>query len=315
MGGFILRVLLLLFLPLLCSAEQEKDTSPIRVIENDWTSQIVLSRITGMIFIHQGYKVRYVQASSSEQWGALALGIDHVQVEVWQGTMELMFNRMVSANRILDAGTHSALTREDWWYPGYVEELCPGLPDWRALKRCAKVFATEKTNGKGRYVAGPWEKPEAARIRALELDFIVDQVQTADDLWRELAKAQSQNKAIVLFNWTPNWVEDRYDGKFIEFPAYEPECETDPKWGVNPLYHYDCGNPSGGWLKKAAWSGMPKKWNCAYRTLKNVNFDNATIAQLSARVDVDKLTHEQAAEEWYEANRTKWESWIPDDCH
>jgi len=126
-------------------------SDPIHIIENDWTSQRVLSRIAGVLFQKQGYPVRYQQSSVSEQWGALAHGIDHVQLEVWQGTMEASFSRLAAAGKILDAGNHTATTREDWWYPLYVEKLCPGLPDWRALQRCSAIFATPK--------------PEAARVQ------------------------------------------------------------------------------------------------------------------------------------------------------
>jgi hypothetical protein len=31
---------------------------------------------------------------------------------------------------VIDAATHDAKTREDWWYPSYVEDVCPGLPDF-----------------------------------------------------------------------------------------------------------------------------------------------------------------------------------------
>ena len=290
-----------------------KNQMPIKVIINDWTSQIVLAHITGRLFEQIGYNVEYSFSTSNEQWGSLSHGIDHVQIEVWQGTMSEMFERMVNAGRILDAGTHNATTREDWWYPLYVEEQCPGLPDWRALKKCASLFSVDGSK-KGIYLAGPWEKPEGARVRALELGFIVKTVKEADDLWRALASASKSRQPIVLFNWTPNWVEAVYEGKFVEFPEYHPDCETDPSWGINKIYHYDCGNPRNGWLKKAAWSEMPKLWPCAYQVLMNIEFDNLAIAKIAAAVDYYKKSHIQVAKEWLATNQQLWQSWIPQSC-
>lgn len=310
---WLLPVITLLSIPL-ALAEQPKSTDPIRIITNDWTSQIVLAHITGSIFKTMGYNVAYSKSTTNEQWGALAAGIDHVQVEVWEGTMSDMFNRMVNAKRIADLGTHSAKTREEWWYPEYVEEQCPGLPDWKALKKCASIFSNAESSPSGAYIAGPWEKPEAARIRALGMDFKVQPVSNSDDLWVALAEAKKLNKPIVLFNWTPNWVEARYAGKFIEFPDYAPECETDPAWGINPEFHHDCGNPKNGWLKKAAWSGMQKKWHCAYQTLANIDFNNAMISHAAAQVDVDKLSHAEAASVWMKTNSSLWKTWIPEEC-
>ena len=287
---------------------------PIRIITNNWTSQVVLSNVTGEMFRTMGYPIEYLSVSTAEQWGALAHGVAHVQVEVWEGTMSDMFDRMVQEGGIVDVGTHSATTREEWWYPLYVEKLCPGLPDWQALKSCAQIFSTQESADKGVYYAGPWEKPDEARIRALGLNFEVHVLPKGDDLWVQLEQAYKLKKPIVLFNWTPNWVESRYKGHFVEFPTYSPECETNPSWGVSKSYLHDCGNPKGGWLKKAAWSGLEKTRSCAFQTLQNINFNNQQIASAAALVDVDKLSHKAAAQHWLKQNEALWKSWIPVAC-
>lgn len=285
----------------------------IRIIVNNWTSQIVLSHVTGILLTEQGEKIELMESSVSAQWGALSHGAAHLQMEVWEGTMSAKFNRLVKAQRIIDLGAHDAKTREEWWYPSYVEDHCPGLPDWKALKACASVFSPDG-KGKGLYIAGPWEKPDEARIRALGLNFKVSVVSKGDDLWVHLKEAYSKQRPIVLFNWTPNWVESRYEGKFIEFPDYDIACEKDPKWGVNPNFIHDCGNPKGGWLKKAAWSEFETKWPCASELVKNINLTNQQISNLSALVDVDGLSHKEAAVKWIEANPDTWKSWIPSTC-
>lgn len=286
----------------------------IKIITNNWTSQIVLSYITGNIFQAQGATVEYIPSSVSNQWGALAHGAAHIQVEVWEGTMSDQFNRLVSAGTIIDAGSHNATTLEDWWYPKYVEALCPGLPDWRALKACAAIFQRPDSQGKGVYFAGPWEKPDEARIRALGLDLQVRVLSQGDDLWVELKKAYETQTPIILFNWTPNWVESRYEGDFVEFPQYEPACETDPSWGINPQFIHDCGNPIGGWLKKASAVSVTQDYPCAFSTLKNISLNNQQIAVIAALVDVDKLSFQAAADQWMQNNTALWQSWIPQEC-
>jgi glycine betaine/proline transport system substrate-binding protein len=41
--------------------------------------------------------------------------------------------------------------KEEWWYPEYMVEKCPGLPNWEALKEeaCAEAFSTAETAPKG----------------------------------------------------------------------------------------------------------------------------------------------------------------------
>lgn len=296
-----------------CFAQSSKNQEPISIIINDWSSQIVLAHITGNILNSVGYKTKYSFSTINEQWGSLSQGIDHVQIEVWEGTMATMFERVIKSGYVIDAGSHQATTREEWWYPTYVEQLCPGLPDWRALKKCSALFSIDSSNT-GRYVAGPWEKSEAARIRTLGLNFEIDTVKQADDLWLELKSAIKQNSAIVLFNRSPNWVEAVYEGKFVEFPEYHIDCEIDPKWGINPEFHYDCGNPKNCYLKKAVWSGLEDKWLCAFEIIKNINFDNQNISKVAATVDYKKLGYDEAAKQWLNENRSTWHQWIPARC-
>ena len=287
---------------------------PIKIITNNWTSQVILSEITGRIFESMGTKVEYFPSSISDQWGALAYGVGHIQIEVWEGTMSDQFNRMVADGSIIDAGAHTATTREDWWYPQYVEELCPGLPDWKALKACADLFKRPGSEGEGIYFSGPWEKPDEARIRALEMNFRVKILSNGDEIWAELKKSYSQKQPIVLFNWSPNWVESRYPGAFVEFPEHTAACETEPEWGINKTLIYDCGNPKNGWLKKAATMSFKQDYQCEFETLKNISFNNHQIASLAAKVDVDKLSFQTIAEQWINNNRSLWKSWIPQSC-
>lgn len=296
------------------SAHSQQVSQPIRIIINNWTSQQVLAHVVGDIYQTRGFSVEYINLSTAEQWGALAHGAADIQVEVWQGTMEDEFERMVGLKAFVDAGAHTAKTREEWWVPAYVKPLCPGLPDWQALKKCYALFARPGSQGRGVYFAGPWEKPDEARIRALDLNFDIRILNDGDDLWIELAKAYANQQPIVLFNWTPNWVESEYQGDFIEFPDHKPRCETDPEWGVNRQFLYDCGNPKDGWLKKAASNQFEQTYPCAFQILKNINFSNQQIASASALVDVKKMTVAEAAEKWMTENKADWQSWLVEGC-
>ena len=146
------------------------------------------------------------------------------------------------------------------------------------------------------------------------MDFVVQMVEKGDDLWVELQKAMKAQQPIVLFNWTPNWIESRYPGKFVEFPAYDRKCETETSWGVNKAFLYDCGNPKGGWLKKAASNELKMNAPCVFQTLQNINLSNQQIATMSALVDVDKLSYQQAASKWLNDNKAVWEAWVMSEC-
>jgi glycine betaine/proline transport system substrate-binding protein len=294
------------------SADIPESSDPIKLVLNNWTSQVVLAHVTANILEEMGYNTELVPSDNQLQFAAMANGDLHMQVEVWEGTHLTNFLNNVHTGNLLDAGTHLAITREEWWYPLYMEERCPGLPDWEALNACASEFATPETAPKGRYVGGPidWGKYHNERVESLGMDFVVFNVGQASTLWAELDAAYRRQEPVILFNWTPNWVEAVYEGRFVDFPDYAPECWSDPSWGSNPDMLYDCGAPKTGWLKKAAWSGTQTKWPGAWRLLTLVNFSNPMIAQAAALVDVENMSPEDAAAKWMEDNEDVWRGWM-----
>ncbi len=63
-----------------------------------------------------------------------------------------------------------------------------------------------------------------------------------------------QRKApIMLWIYSPHWAPAKYEGEWVQFPEYTPECYTDPKWGINPDKKYDCGKPHGE-IWKYSWA-------------------------------------------------------------
>mgnify|MGYP001812758513 CR=1 FL=1 len=287
-------------------------SDPIIIPTHNWSSQIVMSHVVGQMFEGMGNNVEYVSTDSQAVYESVRLGDVTLELEVWEGAFGVAFEEALSKGGLHDAGDHDAVTREDWWYPDYVAELCPGLPDWEALNKCADMFATPETGGKGRFLGGPvdWLKHDAERVEALGMNFQVVNAGSASALWAELEAAKKRNAPIVLFNWTPNFVEAIHPGAFVEFPEYFPGCKDDASQGPNPNATYDCGNPANGYLKKAAWDGMKDKWPAAYEALTKISFTNAQIAEMAKLVDVDEMEPEDAATAWLEANEDTWKAWV-----
>jgi glycine betaine/proline transport system substrate-binding protein len=287
-------------------------SDPIVIPTHNWSSQIVMSHVVGNLFEKKGLNVEYVSTDSQAVYEAIRLGDVTLELEVWEGAFGNSFRAALEKGGIHDVATHDAITREDWWYPLWTKEACPGLPDWQALNACAEVFATPETGGKGRFLGGPvdWLKHDQERVDALGMNFVVVNAGSAAALWAEIAAAERDKRPIVLFNWTPNFAEAVWPGEFVEFPAWEEGCDTDPAVGPNPAATWDCGNPADGYLKIAAWDGMPDKWPTAYRILQQVNFSNAQIAEMAKLVDIDGMDPEEAAVAWLEANEEVWQPWL-----
>ena len=297
-------------LPLAAAAADSSD--PIVIPIHNWSSQIVMSYVVGQMFEEMGNNVEYVTTDSQAVYESVRLGDVSLELEVWEGAFGASFRAALEKGGLHDAGDHDAVTREDWWYPMWTKDSCPGLPDWNALNDCAHLFATAETGDKGRYLDGPvdWLKHGKERAEALGLNYTVINAGSAAALWAEIGAAEADKTPVLVFNWTPNFAEAVWPGEFVNFPEWEDGCDTDPAKGPNPDALFDCGNPANGYLKKAAWNGMSDKWPAAYCALEKISFTNPQIAEMAKLVDTDELEPEEAAEEWLAANRDVVDPWI-----
>ncbi|MEC4674141.1 MAG: ABC transporter substrate-binding protein [Nitrospirota bacterium] len=280
-------------------------SSPIVIPTHNWSSQVVMAYVIGGIFESLGNNVEYVPADSQAVYEAIRIGDITISHEVWQSTFGKSFYNAMDKGGVIDVGTHEAATLEELGVPGYVVEnnLCPGLPNWEALKDCAEVFATADSGGKGRILEGPqsWHGDLMPnRIKALGLGdkYVVKFAGGADAIWAELASAKKEGRGIITFNWTPNFTDA--DGfVFIEFPEYTAGCRiVDGGDG-------SCGSPKG-WLKKAANYKFPKTHPAAYKMFSNLSFTTTQIGQMAALVDIDKMSHQDAAKKWLADNEAVW---------
>lgn len=294
------------------AAFAEDSTDIIKIPTHNWSSQIVGAHIVGKLLEKTGATVEYVSSDSQVVYTAACEGDIHLVHEVWEGAYGVAFQKVVDEGCVIDVATHDAKTREEWWYPAYVEEICPGLPAWDALNACAEKFSTAETSPKGRFLGGPvdWLKHDAERVEAFNMNFDVVNAGSAAALWAELESAEKRKEPIVLFNWTPNFIEALYEGKFVEFPDFDPKCKDDPSWGTNKEMTYDCGNPKVGYLKIAAWKEFPTKWPKAYAVLQKINFTNMDVAVQAKLADIDNMEPAQAADKWLADNEERWKAWV-----
>ncbi|MFT5870937.1 MAG: glycine betaine/proline transport system substrate-binding protein [Paracoccaceae bacterium] len=294
------------------TAFAQDSSDPIIIPIHNWSSQIVMSNVVGQIFEGMGNNVEFVTTDSQAVYESLRLGDVTLEMEVWEGAFGASYRAAMEAGGIVDAGDHDAVTREDWWYPMWTKDACPGLPSWEALNDCAAVFATPETGELGRYLDGPvdWLKHGQERVAALDMDFVVVNAGSAAALWASIGAAEADRTPIVVFNWTPNFAEAVWPGEFVEFPAWEVGCDTDPSLGPNPDALYDCGNPANGYMRKAAWDGMEANWPAAFAVLNEISFTNPQIAEMARLVDIDGMEPDEAAEAWLDANQDVWQAWV-----
>jgi glycine betaine/proline transport system substrate-binding protein len=292
------------------SAEVESN-DPIKITTHDWSGQIISATLMGEVLKKAGYNVEYVQADYLAQFAGLKTGDLDLAMEIWATTGQEALDEAVASGGVVNFGETGMKAKEEWWYPAYMEETCPGLPDWKALRDCAEAFSTAETTPKGRYLGGPvtWGGFDEERVEALDMDFEVVHAGTDAALFAELQSAYERKAPIVLWLYSPHWAPEKYEGKYVEFPPYEPACYTDPAWGENPDAAYDCGKPTGP-IWKAGWAGLEGKWPGAARIIRAFHVENPEMGEMIYKVDVDGAEIPAVVAEWMGANESVWQGWL-----
>ena len=101
-------------------------SDPIVIPIHNWSSQIVMSHAVGQIFESMGNNVEFVTTDSQAVYESVRLGDVTLELEVWEGAFGASFRAALEKGGLHDAGDHNAVTREDWWYPMWTKDACPG---------------------------------------------------------------------------------------------------------------------------------------------------------------------------------------------
>lgn len=299
---------------LLCTSALAADsTDPIKLTLHDWTGQLITTKLMGEVLRKAGHNVEYVQADYLAQFAGLETGDLTVAMEMWETTGREAMDAATATGNVENLGPTGMQAKEEWWYPIYMKEKCPGLPNWEALKEpaCAEAFSTAETAPKGRYLGGPvtWGGFDEERIEALDLPFEVIHAGTDAALFAELESAIQRKAPVLLWIYAPHWAPAKYEGEWVEFPPYSAECYNDPSVGVNPDLAYDCGKPFGE-IWKVAWSGMKDKWPEAYAAVQAFSIDNTEMGAMITEVDLNGATVDDVVAGWIDANQARWGAWI-----
>lgn len=290
---------------------------PIEVIENNWTSQLVQTRLGFRVLQEMGADVSIVPIEYLASFPAMASTDNQIHMEVWDLTAEPQIEEYVETKRtVVDVGPSGPGAEEGWYVPTYViegdpergiEPSCPELPDWEALNDCAEIFKTATTGDEGRYLSGDrsWGKlyGDDKRIENLDLNYQMQFAGSEAALAAEIRRSYERGEPILALMWKPHYLTAKYDLTLVEFPEYTDEC-----WGTT----YACG-----WdkisLRKMTSAGFADTHPTAQRLLDNYVLSDEDLAKMLVAIDEEGETVEEAVDAWMEDNEETWQAWIPEE--
>jgi glycine betaine/proline transport system substrate-binding protein len=289
-----------------------ESTDPIKLAINEWTGQHITTYIAGDILRRMGYNVEYTTAGYLPQFEAIQDGTVTASLEIWSNNVGESYDKAAATGKVVRLGDLGLEAGEGWYYPKYVEEKCPGLPDWNALTKCAEIFSTPETFPEGRLLDYPldWGARNVDVIKALKLPFTSVPGGSEGALVAEFKAATERKEPILMMFWTPHWLFAQVpDMRRVDLPAYDDACLSDATWGPNPDVTGDCFVPSPTTFK-VAWAGAKDKWPAAYRFLTIFTLSAEDQIPLIESIDSQGQDLETVVKAWVDANEAKWKPMV-----
>jgi glycine betaine/proline transport system substrate-binding protein len=282
------------------AAEVGSKDDPIKLAILEWTGAHVSSHVAGQLLEKLGYKVEYVTAGNFPQFSGLADGTLSASVEVWMNNVGDIYPKALEEKKIENAGSLALETREGWIYPKYMEQTCPGLPDWKALEKpeCVQALSTPDTAPNGRFLDYPadWGSRSATIIADNSMPYTAVPAGSEGALVAELESAAAAKSPLIMMFWGPHYALAQTEVGWVTMPPCKEQtnehCITPPN------------------VDKIVWSGFSEKWPAAYALLKAFKMDAKQQQEMMLRVDKKGEKIEDVVKEWVDKNEATWKPWI-----
>jgi glycine betaine/proline transport system substrate-binding protein len=298
--SFLVATVLLGSFPVAKAAEVGAADEPIKLAMLEWTGSHISTHIAGQLLEKLGYKVEYVTAGNFPQFSGLADGSLSASVEVWLNNVGDIYPKVLKEKKIENIGLLNLETREGWIYPKYMEQICPGLPEWSALNKpeCVQALSTPETAPNGRFLDYPadWGSRAATIIADNNMPYTAVPAGSEGALVAELESAAAAQKPLMMMFWAPHYALAEVDVNWVKMPPCKTQEET------------HCITPPD--VAKIVWSGFGQKWPAAYEFLKHFEMNAADQQVMMLRVDKKGEKLEAVAKDWIDQNEAVWKPWV-----
>lgn len=275
--------IMLVFMLLLAScARSDLDKKKIKIGYANWQEGIAMSYLVQVVLEEQGYEVELQNADLAPIFVSVSGKHTDVFMDAWlPATMKDYVSTY--GDRIELLGEVYSEARIGLVVPRYVTiESIPELANNKD-RFSAEIVGIDAG-------AGIMEATDKA-IPAYGLDDYTLMTSSGSTMLASLKKAIDKKEWIVVTGWTPHWMFDSFELKFLE----------DPKKIYGDLEK----------IHVIAWKGFHDKEPFVAEFLGNIKF---TTEQLSSFMKVMKdarMDEEELAREWREEHRELVDSWIP----
>ncbi|MEV4295831.1 ABC transporter substrate-binding protein [Microbispora rosea] len=280
-------------------------TKTVRLAINPWIGYEASAAVVAYLLEHElGYKVETVESGEADSWKGFEKGTVDAVLENWSHP-ELKKEYIDDKKVAITAGEDGNKGVIGWYVPEWMVQKYPDITDWHNLPKYKDLFKTDKSEGLGQFLAGDksFVTNDEALIKNLNLPYKVVYSGSEDALIAAARKATENETPLLMYFYEPQWLFNQLKLVKINLPPYAIGCDSDVKT-------IKCDYPPY-LLDKIVSVKFAKTGGRAYELIKNFVWTNDDQNAVAYDMAVNKMSAENAARKWVEANKIVWQDWIP----
>jgi glycine betaine/proline transport system substrate-binding protein len=284
---------------------ERTDCGTVQIAVNPWVGYAANVAVVSYLLKQElGCTVVEKDLTEDDSWAGLASGEVDVILENW-GHDDLKKTYIDDKRVAVEQGLTGNKGVIGWYVPPWLAKKHPDITKWKNLDDYADLLKTTKSGAKGQLLGGDpsFVTNDAALIKNLKLDFTVVYAGSEDALIAQFQEAEKEKKPLIGYFYSPQWLLSEIDLVHIPLPPYKPGCDSDPKTVACDYQPYD--------LDKIARKAFVDSGSPAADLVKNFRWTDADQNEVARDITVKKLSRDDAAKKWLDANRETWQQWLP----
>ncbi|MBO3751319.1 ABC transporter substrate-binding protein [Streptosporangiaceae bacterium NEAU-GS5] len=282
-----------------------RGSGTVRMAINPWVGYEASAAVVDYLLEHElGYRVETTSKTEAESWKGLEDGTVDVIIENWSHP-EFKDEYIEKKKVALTAGENGNKGIIGWYVPEWMAKQYPDITNYANLPKYKNLFKTAASGNLGQFLAGDksYVTNDEAVIRNTHLPYKVVYSGSEDNLIKAAQAATKNKTPLLMYFYEPQWLFSQLKLVKINLPPYAIGCDADTKT-------IKCDYPPY-LLDKIVSKRFADQGGRAYELVKNFVWTNDDQNSVAYDIAVNKLTDDQAAQKWVEANKIVWQAWIP----